>query len=57
MPGYARDDWVVLHDFQQRDWAEIIRIWRAFNSQLLHAAKGTPLGIWTRACRVAGASR
>jgi hypothetical protein len=53
MPGYDGDAWVELHRYQQRNWQELIELWRALNLQLLVAAEGVPDSAWSRTCTIA----
>ena len=52
MPGYAQNQWVVIHRYQQRDWTELIDLWRAINQQLLTAAESVPNSAWSHTLRV-----
>ena len=54
MPGNDQAAWVSLHNYQHRDWAELIALWRALNLQLLAAAEAVPASAWTRTLTVAG---
>ena len=56
MPGYDGDRWVALHRYQQRDWRELIALWRALNEQLLAAATAVPESGWRRTCTIAGSA-
>jgi len=53
MPGYDGDAWVELHRYQQRNWQEMIELWRALNKQLLAAAEAVPNSAWSRTCTIA----
>lgn len=53
MPGYDGDAWVELHRYQQRNWQEMIEVWRALNQQLLAAAEFVPNSAWSRTCTIA----
>ena len=53
MPGYGGDRWVDLHRYQQRDWTELIGLWKALNHQMLAAAKAVPDSAWSRTCTIA----
>ena len=53
MPGYAQEDWVRLHGYERRDWAELIQLWSALNRQLLAAAESVPEASWRHTCTVA----
>src|ERR1700732_836832 len=35
MPGYDGDAWVELHRYQQRNWQDMIELWRAMHTPLL----------------------
>lgn len=39
MPGYDGDRWVELHRYQERDWNELIQLWRGCNLQLATAVE------------------
>ena len=52
MPGYEQRAWVDLHAYQQREWHELIELWRVLNSQLLAAANGVPADAWLRTLTV-----
>ena len=54
MPGYDGNAWVKLHKYQQRNWQEMIELWRALNQQLLAAAEAVPVSAWSRTCTIAG---
>lgn len=53
MPGYDGDGWVAIHQYQQRDWSELVRLWHALNAQLLTAAKAVPEEAWSRTLTIA----
>ena len=53
LPGYQQDDWVKVHRYQQRTWAELIDLWSSFNQQLLNAASSVPDAAWSHTCRIA----
>ena len=54
LPGYDGDQWVELHGYQNRDWTDLIALWRAGNSQLLAAAEATPDVAWSHTLSVGG---
>jgi DinB family protein len=54
MPGYGADAWVALHDYQAREWPEIIDLWLRLNEQLLSAGRAAPEGAWSRMLTVGG---
>ena len=54
MPGYDGDRWVELHGYQDRDWNELVDLWRAANKQLLSAAQSAPDASWSNPVTVAG---
>ena len=53
MPGYDGDAWVELHKYQQRNWQEMIDLWRDLNRQLLAAAEAAPEFAWSQTCTIA----
>jgi hypothetical protein len=54
MPGYDQTGWVALHDYQHRDWNELIALWKALNRQLLAAAVAVAESAWSRTLTVGG---
>lgn len=54
MPGYDGDQWVELHRYQDRDWNELIQIWRDANLQLASAANAISESVWSRELSVNG---
>jgi nitroreductase len=54
LPGYDGDRWVELHAYQNREWRELIDLWRAGNKQLLAAARSAPDPSWSHSVTVAG---
>lgn len=34
LPGYEQDGWVARNRYQDREWAEIIELWAAYNRHL-----------------------
>ncbi len=53
IPGYQQNHWVATHRYQERDWQELIPLWRAFNEQLLVAAESAPQKAWAHTCTIA----
>src|SRR5262245_51591940 len=37
-PGYQQEQWVRIQDYQGARWADLIDLWRAYNTHLLHVA-------------------
>lgn len=54
LPGYDGDRWVELHGYQNRDWADLIALWRAGNAQLVAAAESAPDEAWSHTLSVGG---
>ena len=54
MPGYDGDRWVELHGYQNREWNDLIALWRSGNSQLLGAAEAAPQEAWSHTLTVGG---
>jgi DinB family protein len=53
MPGYDGDRWVELHGYQDRDWDDLIELWKELNQQLLAAAQAVPSAAWSRTYTIA----
>ena len=47
LPGYDGDRWVELHRYRDREWTDLINLWRAGNAQLLAAAETAPQSAWS----------
>jgi nitroreductase len=56
LPGYDGDRWVVLHGYQNRDWVDLIALWRAGNSQLLAAAENISVAAWSHTLNIGGSA-
>jgi nitroreductase len=54
LPGYDGDQWVELHGYQNREWQDLIELWRSVNSQLLAAAGAAPQHAWSHTLTVGG---
>ena len=54
LPGYDGDRWVELHGYQDRDWTDLIALWRAGNSLLLAAAEAVGERAWSHMLTVGG---
>ena len=37
-PGYEQEAWVRVQDYQAAPWHDLIDLWRAYNTHLLHVA-------------------
>jgi nitroreductase len=54
LPNYDGDRWVELHAYQNRDWVDLIALWRAGNRQLLAAAEAAPPAAWSHKLTIGG---
>ena len=52
LPNYDGDRWVQLHDYQNRDWQELIELWRVLNNHLLAATRAASGEDWSRTCTI-----
>ena len=41
-PGYAQDDWVRLHGYQEAPWLELIDFWQRYNALLARVVRRIP---------------
>jgi nitroreductase len=54
LPGYDGDRWVEVHGYQNREWNDLMLLWRSGNSQLLAAAEAAPQHAWSHTLTVGG---
>ena len=54
LPDYDGDRWVEVHYYQNRDWTELIALWRAGNAHLLSAADSAPDTSWNHTLTIGG---
>lgn len=52
LPEYDGERWVELHGYHNREWTDLIALWREGNSQLLAAAEAAPLSAWSNTLTV-----
>ena len=41
-PGYEQEAWVDSQRYQEKDWNELVQLWRLYNRHILHIMKVTP---------------
>jgi len=39
LPGYLQNEWVAVQQWQQREWSDIIDLWKLYNQHILHIFK------------------
>jgi hypothetical protein len=39
MPQYDQDDWVKIQHYNERSWKDLITLWQAYNTHLLHVMR------------------
>jgi hypothetical protein len=54
LPGYEQEQWVRLQGYQSARWADLIDLWRAFNTHLVHVAERMSEEGRRSTCRVGG---
>jgi nitroreductase len=54
LPDYDGERWVELHRYQNREWTDLITLWRTGNSQLLAAAEAAPPSAWSHTLTIGG---
>jgi hypothetical protein len=54
LPRYEQGRWVSIHDYQNRDWKELIGLWLAFNRQLIAATEAVPSSAWSHTLTIGG---
>jgi hypothetical protein len=50
LSGYDGPYWVAVHNYQERDWNELVAIWEHLNEHLLMAAEGVQKDCQQRSC-------
>ena len=55
-PGYAQDDWVKLHAWQDLPWSTLVEWWGHYNSLLVHLVSQIPHDKMEFPCVVGGSS-
>jgi DinB superfamily len=55
-PGYEQEQWVRVQQYQAARWNNLIDLWRAYNTHLLHVAECMSLEGQRATCRVEGGS-
>ena len=46
--GYAQDQWILLQRYQERDWRELVHLWRSYNLHLAHVLECLPPDVLER---------
>ena len=52
-PPYIQDRWVAAQGCDEREWADLVDLWRAYNRHLLHVASRIPEEALDNVCLVA----
>jgi hypothetical protein len=47
-PGYDQEAWVRLQQYSSADWAELLSLWRTFNSHIAHLVERIPDDVATQ---------
>src|SRR5262245_35472726 len=48
LAGYDQDAWVALQKYQDESWADLVALWRAFNTHLAHVMASIPASVRER---------
>lgn len=51
-PGYEQDHWVSSQNHQEREWAELVGLWHAYNRHLAHVIARIPEARRSVSCRI-----
>ena len=54
LPGYDQNAWVAAGGWQERDWAELVTLWAAYQTQLAHVVAGLPAASLAHTLSVGG---
>jgi len=55
-PGYAQDNWVALHHYQDLPWNTLVDFWYRYNSLLAHLIGNIPGGSLSNPCTIGAAA-
>lgn len=47
-PGYEQEQWVSAQKYNDEPWTEVIELWRAYNTHLLHVVSVIPHEVLTQ---------
>jgi hypothetical protein len=53
-PGYEQEQWVRIQSYRSARWSDLIDLWRAYNTHLLHVIGCMTEEGWCAICRVGG---
>ena len=42
LPGYEQEAWVATQRYQSVSWENLLQLWKAYNTHLLHVVSGVP---------------
>ena len=51
-PGYAQDEWVRIHRYQETPWSEIVGFWYSYNRLLVRVIESIPPAAMDHVCQV-----
>ena len=51
-PGYAQDDWVRLHAYEQLPWTTLVELWHQYNLFLAHLVERIPENALETVCHI-----
>jgi hypothetical protein len=51
-PGYAQDDWVRLHAYEELPWITLVELWAQYNLLLAHLVERIPEEALATECRI-----
>jgi len=54
MADYDQPAWVAAGGYQERPWADLVRLWAGLNDQLAHVISGIPAEHLETPCRIGG---
>jgi hypothetical protein len=54
LPGYQQEEWVRIQGYQSAHWHDLIDLWRAYNTHLLHVTERMSEEGQRATCRIGG---
>ncbi len=53
-PGYQQDEWVAVHGYRERPWADLVDLWTVLNTHLAFAMDSVPAERLATPCIIGG---
>jgi hypothetical protein len=55
-PGYAQNEWVEIHEYQEAPWEELVDFWFQYNRMLVRVIERIPRDGFETPCTIGGSA-